>query len=387
MSATEKTRENSKVDEKWQNVPVKRRNNQNNFSPQLGQKKGQYVKENNNNSSYPKNEPKNIPNNNGNSSPSRNVRKPRPGEKMATRQQENKFSRKPANGAAKESGIKINLRTNRDILKEDYEKIQLVKHEVSGFSEEEIYSTLAENDYDVVAVINQLHVQGMTKWNRVVQDSMKGSLPEKPPVYTETEEAVPNVRPQKKNRTATKNTVSTKAPKGKQKTAKNVQNKIKDQPVQDVSEEAADSNNPYVDDSLDNDVEPLDPEQNHENSEDIVPEPEPKKPDVKQEKMKRLQEELRSMAEKKELVRSIQKELETCHLAVLENLRQDKKQLLDQKQNLELQIQELDRQVQTIDTKIENAQADILKFNSLKEQTLQVIDAEQFSVDQKPKME
>eukprot|EP01120_Amphizonella_sp_Union-15-10_P014912 TRINITY_DN7454_c0_g1_i1.p1 TRINITY_DN7454_c0_g1~~TRINITY_DN7454_c0_g1_i1.p1 ORF type:complete len:384 (-),score=105.08 TRINITY_DN7454_c0_g1_i1:122-1273(-) len=374
MSESDTEKQNSD----WHNVQYKRRNNNNNnnnnsFSPPPGSRKDYKVNNNNGFKSERKIDSNNNNQKNGSSptnnarsraapSPTHNFRKAQPGRKSNSAQ----------NGSTKNQGIKINLRTSID--PQDYEKVRVIKSLVTGYSEEEIFRTLVENNKDVEQVIHQLQEKSKTKWSSVVQESIKGGLESSPNTRAvvsnysapENEEIPP---PQKKTRAAKNNPVTPAAPKvskTKQKKSKNVQQQYKKKAV------ASDENIISTDVSNENDLQISNPQ--HTEPSD----PEPKKPDPKEEKMRLLQEELKAMAEKKELVRTIQKDLENYHATLLDTLRQNKMVLLGQKQDLEDQIQGLDRQIQTIDSKMENARDDISKFNSEKEQTLQALDSDQF---------
>lgn len=91
------------------------------------------------------------------------------------------------------------------------------------------------------------------------------------------------------------------------------------------------------------------------------------------EKMKILEETIRAMAEKKEIALSIEKELENLHSTTLDNLIQEQKHLQQRHLDLTAQLKEVDNKLGDIDGKIKEVQGDIQRFNSLKEQSREVI--------------
>eukprot|EP01120_Amphizonella_sp_Union-15-10_P008042 TRINITY_DN2810_c0_g2_i2.p1 TRINITY_DN2810_c0_g2~~TRINITY_DN2810_c0_g2_i2.p1 ORF type:complete len:371 (-),score=86.35 TRINITY_DN2810_c0_g2_i2:143-1162(-) len=88
---------------------------------------------------------------------------------------------------------------------------------------------------------------------------------------------------------------------------------------------------------------------------------------IKQEKMKRLEEELKAIAQKKEIVYTIQKELENLDLA------EEKRLLVEKRDELAETLTQVNEQIQDLDLKIQNAEEDMNKLNLLRAESRRIM--------------
>eukprot|EP01120_Amphizonella_sp_Union-15-10_P012537 TRINITY_DN558_c0_g1_i1.p1 TRINITY_DN558_c0_g1~~TRINITY_DN558_c0_g1_i1.p1 ORF type:complete len:222 (+),score=65.03 TRINITY_DN558_c0_g1_i1:119-784(+) len=91
-----------------------------------------------------------------------------------------KFANNSKNKSQSDNSKKLNSKFV--VREEDWEFIETVKKQVTGFSEEDIHKALTDNGFDVDAVVKILNEKGKSAWSRIVKDNLvsqdTGAVPE-----------------------------------------------------------------------------------------------------------------------------------------------------------------------------------------------------------------